>query len=193
MINNILNYLLNNYEPIIASITAVIIVVLTFKSLLISKKTQSISQKQYDDKQSNFSIYIINSYRYHVQDDLQKKILLFHCTINNRSENKNTYRAFLEIKYIRHDNTNTKIIIEHNPEIRKLIPQEIFSVFPVDIRMEEKAMESKWLLFIQPFEAVKFYRIDKFTVSIKDASDNVSHFEEYIIKDLKIETIQGKS
>ncbi len=50
-----------------------------------------------------------------------RRILLFQLTVKNKAEFKNTLKAELEIEYLREDDTFSKILLEHNPNIFSLI------------------------------------------------------------------------
>lgn len=176
---------MENFWTATAAIAAILSALYAFNANRISKKSYKISKKSYNDKQANFKLYIIDSFRWITKGDNSRKILLFHCTINNNSENKNSYKASLTIEYVREDNSVSRIILEHNPDLKDLIKNDNLTIFHTDIRIEEKGMESKWLIFEQPNIISKKLRIEKYMIEIIDTENNKENIDCYMLKDIK--------
>ena len=187
MINYILTTFIENFWTTLTGIAALFSVIFAYRSNRISNKALIIAQQSYQDKQANFNLYLIDGYRWAEKVKGNRKFLFFHCTINNKSENKSSYKAILEIEYIRNDNTVSRLIIEHNPSLKASIPHQTLTVFPLDIRIDEKGMESKWLLFEQPENVLKGSKIEKYTIRISDTLGNSESTDCFIIKEMQNE------
>lgn len=118
---------------------------------------------------------------------------MFHCTITNKSENKNSFKCTLEIEYLREDNSVARAIVEHNPKLTQLISQDNFTAFPYDIRLEEKGIDSRWFLFEQPNNVFSKIRIEKYTIRLTDAGGNFVVADTFIMKDLSNEIEEDKN
>ena len=169
---------------IIGVIAAAISAFSAFKSRGYSRLSYELAMKNYNDRQANFSIYLVDSYRRKTQVDIPKKFLLFHVTVSNKSDSKNSFRADLIIEYIRSDSSVAKVIVPHNESYQKQISQTDFSTFPNDIRIDERGMLSKWLIFEQPESVFNNYRIEKYSIKLTDAQGNTNSIESSIIKEL---------
>lgn len=169
---------------IIAAIAAIISAFSAFKSRGTAKRAYELSQRIYNDRQSNFDLYLIDSYRWIISDDPLKKLLLFHVTLNNKSDSKSSFKADLEIEYVRPDQSVARVLFKHNDELKKIIPSGQYEMFPNDIRVEEKAMVSKWLIFDQSDSTFKGYRIEKYKIKVSDTTGNFQIVESSIIKEL---------
>ena len=152
----------------IISLSALLVAIMSafysYRNGNIAKKAMKIAEQGFLNKQSSFSLYLIDGFRVVRKNDVFKKILLFHVSINNKSENKNSFKALLEMDFIREDNSIVKIVAQHTLQLKKFIPQKDLTLFDEDIRLDEKNIQSKWLIFEQPTTAVEKYRIDKYTI-----------------------------
>lgn len=169
---------------IIASIAAVISAASAFKSSAYAKKVYALAEKNYNDRQANFSLYLIESYRWK-SNELKKELLLFQVTISNKSDNKSSYKGDLEIEYIRTDESVARAIIPHDESLQNLIPLKGLSAFSNDIRIEEKGMQSKWLIFEEPINVLRKHKIEKYCIKISDTHGNVETANSIIIKELR--------
>jgi predicted neutral ceramidase superfamily lipid hydrolase len=158
---------------IVSAIAAVISVLFAFRSNRIANKALKLSEKQYSDSQSNFSLYYNQGARYLVKDDqILKSILLFHITIRNNSSFRNTFEAGLEIEYWREDDTFAKLIVEHNPQLNDFLKESNMTIFPVNIELEAKSSSTKWLIFEQPGLLDNTHRIENYRIRITDMDAN---------------------
>lgn len=169
---------------IASAVAAVLSALYAFRSNTIAKKALALSQKEYADKRADFDLYVIDSYRWNEDSGTKRKFLLFNITIKNKSETSSTFAANLEIEYINSDNTVSRIILEHNPELIKLMPKNEITPFSKDLRIDGKGIESKWFIFEQPTEVFKGYRIEKYTIRTTDTHGNFSSAHVSIMKDL---------
>lgn len=185
--------LLDNLWTILATAAAIASAFYAYRSNSLSRKALHLGLRQYNDKQSNFSIYLINSFRWSEKNDPKRRVLMFHCTITNKSENKNSFKCTLEIEYLREDNSVARAIVEHNPKLTQLISQDNFTAFPYDIRLEEKGIDSRWFLFEQPNNVFSKIRIEKYTIRLTDAGGNFVVADTFIMKDLSNEIEEDKN
>lgn len=167
----------------IAAIAAAISAFSAFKSRGFAKRSYELAMQNYSDRQSNFSLYLINSYRWKSNDKDKRKFLLFHITINNKSDSKSSFRAEIEIEYIRNDQSVARVITPHNENLKDNLPQKDLSVFSNDIRIEEKGMQSKWLIFEQPTTVFNEYKIEKYSIKLTDTAGNSQSTDCYMLKD----------
>jgi len=157
-----------------------------FKSSWIAKKALKLSKKQYVDKLPNFETYFIQGFRFLVIDkEIKKRLLLFQLTVKNKSELKNTFKAELEIEYLRDDDSFSRIIIDHNPKLSTLIKKKDFSFFPSDIELEAKTVATKWLIFEQPNYISRTHRIENYTMKFRDLDNNIQSSKAVLIKDVE--------
>lgn len=172
---------------ILAIIAAIASAIYAYRSNIIAKKALELATREYNDKQSNFALYLINGYRWTTRDGSKKKFLLFHITATNKSDNKNSFKADLEIEYVRIDQSVARAIIPHDSRLIQFIPQKELNVFSNDIRIEEKAIESKWLIFEQPKDVFKEYRIEKYTIRFTDSTGKTEITESILLKEINNE------
>ena len=184
--NQLANETNNNdfFWTIVSAIAAVLSALYAFRSNLIAKKALAISQKEYANKQADFDLYVINSYRWTLDKEPKRKFLLFTITIKNKSETASSFVANLEIEYINTDNVVSRIILEHNPDLVKEMPKNEITPFPKDLRVEGKGIESKWFIFEQPIDVFRGQRIEKYSIKTTDTHGNFSTAEVVIIKEL---------
>lgn len=184
--NQLANETNNNdfFWTIVSAIAAVLSALYAFRSNLIAKKALAISQKEYANKQADFDLYVINSYRWTLDKEPKRKFLLFNITIKNKSETASSFVANLEIEYINTDNVVSRIILEHNPDLVKEMPKNEITPFPKDLRVEGKGIESKWFIFEQPIDVFRGQRIEKYSIKTTDTHGNFSTAEVVIIKEL---------
>jgi len=166
---------------IIATLASLISAFSAFKSRGYAKRALNLAQKNYNDRQANFSLYLIDAYRWNTKN--KKRYLLFHITITNKSDSKSSFKAELEIEYLRDDDSVARVIVQHDERYKKEIPHEEISTFPNDVRIEEKGIQSKWMLFEQPQNIFLEYRIEKYSIKVIDTQGNHQITECSIIKE----------
>jgi len=169
---------------VIAVIAALISAFSAFKSRGYARRAFNLAQQNYNDRQANFSLYLIDAFRWTTKTKPKQRYLLFHITIFNKSDSKSSFKAELEIEYLRNDNSVARAIIPHDEKHHKEIPQKDISAFSNDIRIEEKGMQSKWMIFEQPQNAFIDYRIEKYSVKVTDTQGNNQITGCSIIKEL---------
>lgn len=169
---------------ILAALAAVLSAISAFRSSRFAKRALAITGQTYKDRQANFTLYLIDGFRWTFKGDDKRKFLLFHITISNKSDSKSSFKAELEIEYIREDYSVARVIMTHDENLQKLISNKSLSVFPNDIRIEEKGMQSKWLIFDQPTTVFKEHRIEKYSIKIIDTQGNSQTVDSIILKEL---------
>lgn len=169
---------------IIAALAAIASAVWAFFSNRIAKKALKLAQQEYKDKQSKFSLYLIEGFRWFSRTNEARKFLLFHITIRNQSSVRNSFISELEIEYIRQDNSVARVTVDHNDALLNFIKGYHLSTFDKEIRIDEKGIISKWLIFEQPSDIFMKLRIEKYTIRVIDTQDVSSSLECFILKDL---------
>lgn len=169
---------------VIAAIAAILSAVSAFRSSRFAKRALSITTQTYQDRQANFSLYLVDGYRWSSNDADKRKFLLFHISVINKSDSKSSFKAELEIEYIRTDQSVARAIITHEESLQSHILNKSLSVFPNDIRIDEKGRQSNWLIFEQPTLAFKEYRIDKYAIRIIDTHGNMQTIDSAILKEM---------
>ena len=171
---------------IISLIIAGISVLFAIRSSSIAKKALNLARTQYDDKQPDFDLYYNKGLRFIAKSkDSVKKILLFHMTISNKSEFRNSFKSELEIEYLRDDDSLARLLIEHNPLLKEYLKNDDMSLFPFDIELEAKSTTTKWLIFEQPSFLDNNHRIENFVIKLTDLAGNKSSIEAVLIKDVE--------
>lgn len=168
---------------IIAAIAAIVSAYSAFKSRGFAKQSYELALKNYGDKQANFGLYLIDGYRWTNKDGNKRKFLLFYITINNKSDSKSSFSADLEIEYIRNDQSVARISTPHNESLKENLPQKNLSIFPNDIRVEEKGIQSKWMIFEQPTNVFNEHKIEKYSINIFDPIGNSQSIDCYMLKE----------
>lgn len=169
---------------IIAALAAILSAISAFRSSRFAKRALAITTQTYKDRQANFGLYLIDGFRWTSKGDDKRKFLLFHITIINKSDSKSSFKADLEIEYIRTDQSVARAIMAHDESLQSIVSDKSLSVFSNDIRIEEKGMQSKWLIFEQPTTVFKEFRIEKYTVKITDTHGNIQTVDSIILKEL---------
>src|SRR6218665_1573147 len=88
---------LKENAPLFAVTVALLALFVAIINSIISKKALKINSNQYQNKLSNFDCYLIDNYSLKIEDE---RILLFHVTLSNKSESKNSFYASLHIEYL---------------------------------------------------------------------------------------------
>ena len=176
-------YLKKEVWTIVASLAALLSAIYAYRSNQLSKKAYLLAQRSYQDKQVNFSLYLNDSFRWSTTTN--RKLLLFQCTISNKSENNNSYTVSLHLKYIREDNSVSTIVLDHNPSLSNLLNKNTLTFFNTEIKVEGKQILSNWMIFEQPILILKGQRIEQYSIVVSDVENNVEIVESYMIKEMR--------
>lgn len=178
----------DNSFVIISLVIAGLAAIVAFRSSNIAKKALGFTRRQYLDRQPSFDSYYIDGFRIiGKKGNTQKKLLLFHLTVRNKSEFRNTLKPDLEIEYLRDDDSIARFITDHTPTLEEYLKNRELTLFPMDIEIDAKTAISKWLIFEQPAFLNKSHRIEKFSIRLTDLNGNKSLIEAVIIKDVENE------
>ncbi|RYX84278.1 hypothetical protein EON73_03420 [bacterium] len=172
---------LKQYAPLIAISISLIALLIAIYNATISKSSYNINRQQFKSKLSNFELYIIDSYSIPVQSE---RILIFHATITNKSESKNSFIPTLYLEYYNSEDVSVKFKLRHLPELSTKIKQQNFTFFPKDIFLSDKESISKWLIFCYDLDITKGKKIDKYTLNLRDVNSNVVENSIFLMKDL---------
>jgi len=104
----------DNTLAIISLIVAGVAALIAFRGSNIAKTALGFTKRQYLDRQPVFDSYYIDGFRIiGKRGDSFKKLLLFHLTVRNKSELRNTLKPDLEIEYLREDDSIARFITDH--------------------------------------------------------------------------------
>ncbi|ELY2018309.1 hypothetical protein SL053_002229 [Flavobacterium psychrophilum] len=165
--------------PFLAIFFSIISLIISFLNYSNSKKSRYISEKQFENRQSNFSLYLNDNY-YFIEKKL--KYAIFNITILNKSEVKNSFIPSLEITYSQNENLS-KIKLSYNKEISKNIENVHYTFFENNIVINEKETTTKWLIFEIP-QKLERCVIDKYCVVFKDPHNCTEKISSIILKNL---------
>ncbi|MFT3919603.1 hypothetical protein [Cloacibacterium sp.] len=170
---------LKDFLPIIAifiSLLALIVSILNYFNVKLNRK---ISEKQFLNRQSMFSLYLNNSYAY-IKDD--KKYTLFNVTILNKSETKNSFIATLEITYSFSDSLS-KVKIPYDRQTLTKVKNLEYTFYETNITVSEKETTTKWLIFEIPSK-LEGAIIDKYELNFIDPHNYSQSVTSIILKKL---------
>ncbi|AYB30973.1 hypothetical protein [Chryseolinea soli] len=171
-----------DYLTMFATIAAILSAFYAYNSNRIAKKALELSRIDHQKREANFSVYLIDGYRWINREAEPRKFIFFHCTITNHSDSKGGYRSTLQIEYVKEDDSVSRVTLDHEPSHVKFLPQSLSS-FPADIRIEERSTESKWLIFEEPAKIFGGRRIERFLINAIDTGGNVAFAECFLLKD----------
>lgn len=166
-----------DFFPFIAILLSLISLLISFLNYSNSKKSRNIAEKQFENRQSNFSLYLNDNY-YILDKNI--KYAIFNITIMNKSEVKNSFIPNLEITYSINENLS-KIKIIYNQEIAKKLENNNYTFFENNIIINEKETTTKWMIFEIPQKLEKCI-IDKYSVVFKDPLNNSENISSIILK-----------
>ena len=172
---------IKNYTPLIAILISIIALLISIFNAINTRKSLNLSIKQYQNKLTNFEIYLINSYSITIAGE---RYLLFHITLTNKAESKNSFQPTLILEYLDSENQLTKLQLPHVPEQMTSITKKKFSFFSKQIFTNEKESISKWLLFSYNLKSLENKIIDSYVISLKDTSGMTQMVRSKIIKEL---------
>jgi hypothetical protein len=172
---------LKEFLPLIAIIFSFIALLVSIYNSTISKRSLKIANMQYQNKLAQFDFYLIDNYSITTKNE---RLLLFHVTVTNKSETKNTFSATLNLEYVNENQIAIKVKLPHNLENIEKIHKKTFTFFPKDIFLNDKESISKWLLFSYNKELTKGKRIENYILNFKDVNNNEQNISSSIIKEL---------
>lgn len=170
---------LKDYLPLIAVLISLLALTISVLSYFNAKKNTKISEKQFLNRQSMFSLYLNNS-AYIVEED--KKYALFNITILNKSETKNSFIISLDIIYSFNDSLS-KIKIPYDKQILSKLKNINYTFYETNIIISEKETVTKWLIFEIPNKLEGVF-IDKYELNFIDPHNYTQSVTSIILKKL---------
>ncbi|WP_131494936.1 hypothetical protein [Flavobacterium sp. MEB061] len=162
-------------------IISLIAIILSIRSNYISKKSYDLSKKDFENKQSSFSIYLNDNYTIKLQD---KKYVLIHLSIINKSDSKNSFNAKLRIDCILKNDEKSTLYFDHLPDKKEKLKKSDFTFFERDINLNEKETTTKWLIFETPLSLYQENEIEKYIIKIEDQKNKTKEVNTLLFKEL---------
>lgn len=172
---------LKNYAPLIAIGISILALIVSIVNAVNTNRTSKIALKQFQNKLTNFDIYLIDSFSFKTETE---RFLIFHITLTNKADSKNSFSPNLIVEYLDSENHLTKLQLPHIPEKSDKITNKQFSFFPKQIFMSEKESISKWLLFSYNLNTLEKNRIDSYNIALSDVTGIVQNVRCTLIKEL---------
>jgi|SRR5690606_34916063 len=167
--------------PLIAIGISILALIVTVINTLNTRRTSKIALRQFMGKMTNFEIYLINSFSISIK---KEKFLIFHITLTNKSDAKNSFQPTMILEYIDTDDHITQLQLPHVPEKSDKLSKGEFTFFSKQIFLNEKESTSKWLLFSYNESLLANCRIDSYSIKLKDISGVSQTVRSTIIKEL---------
>ena len=143
-------------------------------------RKDKIDNTDFENKKTNFSIYLHQGYRLFDKEKKKLKFLLFNLDISNKSTSKITVTPFVIAKV---KDIGGKIKLLHNKELFLEEYHSKIEKFESNISIEERGKKSGWIICEIPAELIN-KRIEYLEVFCEDTLGNVSKVEFYLLKDM---------
>lgn len=163
--------------PPIATVISLLALIISFFNYFNVKKNAKISEKQFLNRQSMFSLYLNNS-AYIIEEG--KKYALFNITILNKSETKNSFKVSLDIIYSFNDSL-LKVRIPYDKQILTKLKNINYTFYETNIIISEKEILTKWLIFEIPSKLEGTF-IDKYELNFMDPHNYTQSITSIILK-----------
>jgi len=172
---------IKDYAPIITISISLLALLISGLNARISKKSYRVNKQQFKNKLSKFDFYLIDSHCISIENE---RLLLFHITVTNKSETKNSFTPSLILEYYNSENYSMKMRLQHNPNLSEKIVNHSFTYYSRDIFLSDKESISKWLIFGYNIEITKGKRIDNYTLNLRDVNNNQVEVSSFLMKEL---------
>jgi|GEM_PF-628512 len=179
----ILDLILANKKWVIGTVITLIGLYFAYKRLKIMSRKHRIDNYEFENKKSNFSVYLHQGYRLFDKDKKKIKFLLFNLDVSNKSSSKITVTPYLNIKL---KDIDGKIKLLHSKELFLEEYHSKIEKFENNISIEERGKKSGWIISEIPTELIN-KRIEYIEVLCEDTSGNVSKVDFYLLKDIYYE------
>ena len=179
----IIDLILANKKWLIGTFLTLVALKFGYMRLKIMYRKDKIDNSDFENKKSNFSVYLHQGYRLFDKEKKKLNFFLFNLDVSNKSTSKITVTPFVNIKLKDIDN---KIKLLHNKELFLQEYHSKIEKFESNISIEEKGKKSGWIICEIPAELID-KRIEYLEVLCEDTSGNVSKFELYLLKDIYYE------
>tara|TARA_R110002073_G_scaffold72537_1_gene177061 strand:- start:21373 stop:21933 length:561 start_codon:yes stop_codon:yes gene_type:complete len=168
---------------LIATIIGLIGLYFGYKRIRIMSRKDKIDKTDFDNKKSNFSLYLHQGYRLFDKDKQKLKFLLINIDISNKSSSKITVSPYI---YVKLKGVNEKIKLLHDKHLFLEKYHSKIEKFDNNISIEEKGKKSGWIITEIPYELID-KRIEYIEIFCEDTLGNVSKVEFYLLKDIYYE------
>lgn len=172
---------LKEYAPLLAITISVLALIVSIVNMITGKQTSKIAHKQFQNRLANFELYLIDSFSMEID---KVRFLIFHVTLTNKSESKNSFTPILILEHLDKESRLTKLQLPHSPDKSDKVSKKDFAFFSKQIFLNEKESTSKWLLFSYKIESLDNNIIDSYNIVFKDVNDISRSVKSTIIKDL---------
>lgn len=173
----VIAWVVNNIA-LVSALVLLVAIFIAIKSNSIAKRSLRLSEKTYQESQSNFDLYYCDGFRITVQE---KRLLLFNITVRNKSKSANSFTANLKIGYQREDDSICEITIKHTSNLSSLLIGKEGTIYPDDIKLDARESTTKWLIFEQPDPK---YKIDSYCITFTDLDGYELEVKPGILKDI---------
>gem|GEM_PF-3837711 len=179
-----INYIKQHWIEITALIIAAVSALFSLYSSIIANRAYRLAFREFESKKSKFSLSTIDSFRALVKSKQEtRKLLLFNITLKNLSSTKNSFKANVEIVYIRKDDSVGKVVLNHDPDLSALISNKKFNILPLDIKVNENDTITGWLIFKQPSLITDEFVIEKYILELTDSHNTKENNEILLLRD----------
>lgn len=179
----ILDLVLANKRWLIGTIITLIALCFGYQRLKIMSRKDKIDNTDFENKKSNFSVYLHQGYRLFDKEKKKLKFLLFNLDVSNKSSSKITVTPYINVKL---KDIESKIKLTHNKELFLQEYHSKIEKFENNISIEERGKKFGWIISEIPAELID-KRIEYLEVLCEDTSGNVSKVEFYLLKDIYYE------
>ncbi len=190
ILNELIEIIKTNPKTSVTIGLTIIGLIFGFWRILLTRKKLKMDINEFENKKSKFSIYLEDSFRIKTSSPNSERYLLFHVRITNLASSKNSFIGNLEILYETNSGETKNLKLKHNSDLFKKIDHKNLTELKTDIRTDEREIKSGWLIFQSPSQ-LNNVRIKKFTIRIKDSSNNDTQISSTLMKDLIYENKDG--
>ncbi|WP_254475824.1 hypothetical protein [Pseudomonas triclosanedens] len=170
---------------ILSLLIAILAALYARQSAIVAGRATAIAEEAHFLQKDNLSLYLVEGINYVPKDG--KYIFAFNIEIRNKSRIKNSvHRLDLAITFLRKDGSVGCFVLQHDLALRDSIVGH--SVTPIELPMDiaDKSAIAGWGLFLLDVPLKEFGRIEKYTVRVVDASENLAQVESYLIKEYRV-------
>ena len=168
-----------------ALIAALISALYSARSSHIAKRALSIAEEEFNSKQNELKLYLIEGIKYIASKD--EYIFGFNLSITNQATAPNSIqRIELCIKFVRDDGTAGNIVLQHDSDLNYSIKGHEVTPFESSVKISEKSAIINWCLFCFDPQLSQCGRVDKYSLRVTDVTGKISEIDSYLIKEYQI-------
>jgi|GEM_PF-2220431 len=171
----------------IATIAAIVSALLAFWSTMIAKRALRLSERDTADRARQFSLYLIDGFRYKINAAKEwKSILAFSLSVTNSATQPNSIvRIELHVECLREDGQNVVYTLSHNPKLSESIVGLDLTPFECPVPFGPKEGRSGWVLFSESPVVPPRIRRDRYVIVLTDATGSDVRTTCLIVGELK--------